>query len=262
MTERGYQQEYSQLNPEMHATDSRHRKAETMRRVLADALGSRMQECRLLNLGCSTGLIDQHLAPYVSSIVGVDIDEPGIEAARSLGLPQSVSFVMADAMSLPFPDSSFDIVICSQVYEHVPDAGRMMGEIQRVLRPGGVCYFAATNRWALMEPHYRLPFLSWLPRWAANLYVRALGRSDEYYETHLGVAGLRKLAAGLRIEDWTGRILRDPERYACAYLLPGWVSRNVAKATFALAYRMFPGFIWLLWKPVDVPADGDAARSG
>ena len=249
MLQRDYQRDYSLSNPEMHSSDGRRRKAETMRLVLGEVLGARLAQSDVLNLGCSTGIIDEHIARFVRSIVGADIDEPAIRAAQARNLPDNIRFLVADAMDLALPDESFDIVICSQVYEHVPDADRLMAEIRRVLRPGGVCYFAATNRWSLIEQHYKLPFLSWLPQSMANQYVRLLGRSDAYYEKHLGVAGLRRLAQGLRIDDWTGRILDQPERYGAAYLFPGRASRTIARAMLRLAYPFFPGVIWLLWKP-------------
>lgn len=247
--ERGYQLEYSRINPQMHSLQGRQRKAETMRLVLGEALGDRLARADVLNLGCSTGLIDAHLAPWVATVAGVDIDEPGLKAAAALGLGPRVGFYLADAMALPFADGSFDVVICSQVYEHVPDAHRMMREIERVLRPGGVCYFAATNRWSLIEQHYKLPFLSWLPQRLANLYVRALGRSDAYYERHFGVPALRRMAAPLVVDDWTGRLLDQPDRYAAGYLFPGRLARWVARSVYRFAYWFFPGFIWLLWKP-------------
>lgn len=260
MTEdRGYQLEYSRINPRMHSLQGRQRKAETMLRVLGEAMGERLAAADVLNLGCSTGLIDSHLAPSVRTITGVDIDEPGLEAARKLNLGPSVTFLKADAMELPFAEGSFDVVICSQVYEHVPDADRMMREIFRVLRPGGACYFAATNRWSLIEQHYKLPFLSWLPIPLANAYVRILGRSDAYYERHLGVAALRRLAASFRVDDWTGRILADPDRFAAGYMFPGGVARTGARMVHRFAYRLFPGFIWLLWK--EPPAAGAVPRA-
>lgn len=246
--ERGYQLEYSRINPMMHSSEGRQRKAETMLRVLGEALGDRLATAHVLNLGCSTGLIDAHLAPSVGQVTGVDIDEPGLSAARAMGLGPNVRFLQADAMDLPFDDGAFDVVICSQVYEHVPDAGKMMSEIRRVLRDGGVCYFAATNRWSVIEQHYRLPFLSWLPQRLANLYVRVLGRSDAYYERHFGVPTLRRMVAPLAVEDWTGRLLTDPGRYGVEYMFPGRFALLGARMVHKFAYWFFPGFIWLLWK--------------
>lgn len=252
MSDRGYQHDYSVINAKMHLREERQRKAETMRLVLKEALGDRLAGAAVLNLGCSTGLIDLHLAPHVGSVVGVDIDGPGIEAARQVAVAPNLRFEVGDAMQLKFEDECFDVVICSQVYEHVPDSARMMQEIRRVLRPGGVCYFAATNRWAVMEKHYFLPFLSWLPPALADRYLRLAGKGDHYYERHLGVAGLRRITSEFHVEDWTGRILDDPERYGAGYLFPTAVSRKGARLMFRMAYRLFPGFIWMVWKrPVD-----------
>lgn len=248
---RDYQLEYSHGNAEMHSVQGRQRKAETMLRVLREALGNLLSDADVLNLGCSTGIIDEFIAPHVSSMTGVDIDEPAVRLAESRKSAGNLSFRVDDAMALGFDDGSFDVVICSQVYEHVPDAVRMMSEIRRVLRPGGVCYFAATNRWGVMEKHYHLPFLSWLPDKAANAYVRLLGKGEAYYEKHLGYRELLELASAFEVEQWTGRIIADPERYAADYMFPGRLGRAIARLMHANLRPMFPGFIWLLWKRAD-----------
>jgi SAM-dependent methyltransferase len=82
---------------------------------------------------------------------------------------------VADALHLPFADDSLDVVICSHVYEHVPEPVQMFREIHRVLCMGGVCYFSAGNRLMWNEPHYNLPLLSVLPRPLAHLYIRLAG---------------------------------------------------------------------------------------
>lgn len=248
MTQRGYQMEYSRDNEEMHSIEGRQRKARTMLCVLREAIGSRLEHATALNLGCSTGIIDETLAPHVSAMMGVDIDLPAIELARAKRTAINLEFAVEDAMQLSFADARFDVVICSQVYEHVPDPHRMMSEIHRVLKPGGLCYFAATNRWSVMEKHYHLPFLSWLPPKLADTYVRSLGRGDAYYERHLGPGPLRALVRQFRLEDWTGRILDSPGDYEAEYLFPGRLSRTVARAVYRIAPVMFPGFIWVLWK--------------
>lgn len=248
MNERGYQLNYARDNEAMHSTLGRRRKAQTMLAVLNEALGARLSASDVLNLGCSTGIIDEFLAPYVRTMTGVDIDAPAVALAESRRLASNLVFRIEDAMDLKFSDASFDVVICSQVYEHVPNAPRMMVEIERVLRPGGLCYFAATNRWAVMEKHYHLPFLSWLPRTLANTYVRLSGKGGAYYETHLGYGGLLKLADAFVIDDWTGKIIAAPEAYNAGYLFPGRASRAAAKMLYEVVRPLFPGFIWLLRK--------------
>jgi len=245
---RGYQPDFSLMYESMNSQEGRAKKAATMVAVLGDALGSRLASAKVLNLGCSTGIIDEFLARHVASVTGVDIDEPAIKLAISRRSAPNVEFRIDDAMQLSSGDASFDVVICSQVYEHVPDPRRMMEEIYRVLNPNGVCYFAATNRWAVIEKHHRLPFLSWLPgRWA-DRYMRLAGRGDAYYERHMGYRSLLDLVSRFRVEEFTGKILAEPHRYSADYLFPGALARWVAKVMFATARPLFPGYIWLLWK--------------
>ena len=240
---RGYQPDFSLMYESMNSREGRRKKAATMLAVLGDALGERLASAKVLNLGCSTGIIDEFLACHVGSVIGVDIDEPAIKLANSRRSVPNVEFRIDDAMKLSLADASFDIVICSQVYEHVPDPHRMMDEIHRVLRPGGVCYFAATNRWAVVEKHHRLPFLSWLPSGLADRYMRLAGRGEAYYERHLGYRPLLDLVSQFRIEEFTGRILSAPHRYAADYMFPNALARFAAKLMFTGARSLFPGYI-------------------
>ena len=117
-----------------------------------------------------------------------------------------------------------------------------------MLKPGGVVYFAATNRWVLMEPHHHLPFLSWLPPTWADRYMRWAGKGDSYYEHHVGYADLQKLAAPFRVEDYTAKMLNSPELYGVSYIFSG-IKLHVARLMYRFCRPIFPGYIWLLWKP-------------
>lgn len=61
---------------------------------------------------------------------------------------------VADLERLPFPAESFDAALCTQVLEHVPEPGRVIAEIARVLRPGGRLFLSAPQSWHLHQaPH-------------------------------------------------------------------------------------------------------------
>lgn len=258
MGERGYQLDFSSGNEAMHSIAGRQRKAATTLAVLNSAMGRRLAVARVLNVGCSTGIIDMSLAPYVDHCVGIDIDIAAIESARVACDAGNVEFRTGDAMNLDFPDDAFDIVICSQVYEHVPDPIRMINEIFRVLRSDGVCYFAATNRFCIMEQHYHLPFLSVIPVPLAHWYLRALRRGRFYHERHMTLAGLRRLVHRFEVDDYTRRMIAAPDAYAVRYMLGRGIRLRLVRAVARFAYCVFPGYVWILrpCKRARVFADG------
>jgi len=248
---RKYQRNFSQLLPQaMFDVCARRNKAQTMLQVLRDHLGSDLTQLRLLDIGSSTGIIADCLAGHFREVIGIDIDAPAVAFARQNFRRPNLFFAVGDSLNLGFIDSAFDVAICAQVYEHVPDAEKMMKEIFRVLKPGGVCYFAAGNRLALMEPHYRLPLLSVIPRPIANLYIRLAGKSTHYHEHHLTCWGLKELVHAFEVIDYTRKIVAAPDYFHASYMLrEGSWERMLAKVVVRVAYWLFPGYIWLLRKP-------------
>lgn len=252
---RGYQHDFSARSPAMHDVSARERKARTMVAVLQDRLKGPLHGLAALNVGGSAGIIDAFLADHFGSVVSVDIDIPAIEHARRQFAKGNLSFLVGDALSLSFADGAYDVVICSQVYEHVPDAHRMMQEIFRVMKPGGVCYFAAGNRLMWNEPHYNLPLLSVVPRAVAHAYVRLAGRASHYHEYHFTYWGLRRLVRSFVLHDYTRRIIEEPARYFAEYMVaPGSLKQTAAALLARYAYWLVPGYIWVLEKPAGLPA--------
>src|SRR5262249_33511631 len=93
-----------------------------------------------LDVGCGTGafteLVLGSCAP--ASIVAVDPSAEQIEYARNVPTARSAEFRVADALSLPFPDGSFDVVASALVINFIPDKTRGLSEMRRVARPGGL----------------------------------------------------------------------------------------------------------------------------
>jgi SAM-dependent methyltransferase len=89
----------------------------------------------ILEIGCSAGPLQQILAADgYTSLTGIDISERAIALARERDIP-NVSVM--DGAHLDFPDASFDLVLASDVLEHIEDEERAAREWSRVLRPGG-----------------------------------------------------------------------------------------------------------------------------
>ncbi len=96
----------------------------------------------VLDIGCGGGAPTVQLARSRGSrVVGVSISAKDVERGRaraaSAGLSDQVTFEMADALTLPFEDESFDHVISIECLSHIGDRVGALAEIRRVLRPGG-----------------------------------------------------------------------------------------------------------------------------
>ncbi len=125
----------------------------------------------------------------------------------------------------------------------------MIDEIYRVLRPNGVCYFAANNRFMWNEPHYNLPLLSAIPRPLAHLYIRMTGKASYYHELHLSYWGLRRLVKSFKVIDYTTNLINHPEKFGISYMIPqGSRKQAVAKIICEHFFWLVPGYIWLLKK--------------
>jgi SAM-dependent methyltransferase len=98
---------------------------------------------RIVDVGCGVGHSYRLLAPRET--VGVDVD-------RAVLTGQERETVVADMRDLPFPDGEFDGAIAVHSIEHVPDAGRALAEIGRVLKPGAAAVLVTPNRLTFARP--------------------------------------------------------------------------------------------------------------
>lgn len=180
-----------------------------------------------MNIGCGIGGISFHLAPVFKSVCGVD-PEPWQRWQEFVAQRPNLSFREESIDALSLADASVDVVICNQVYEHVPSPHTLVTQIHRILKPGGICYFAWPNLLYPIEPHVFWPFVHWIPRrWALAIIgvfspdkVKVL---DAYSTTYW------------RLKYW----LRD---FLCLDAVPPLI-RHKANAESS-------GKIWRLFRPI------------
>ncbi len=171
------------------------------RRTLAGA--------RVLEIGTGAGIIASLLAEQVGAagrVTSVDVDD-----LRTV--TDGYGFCLVEGVELPFGHDGFDVVVSNHTIEHVggPDTQLVhLQEIARVLRPTGVGYLASPSRWALLEPHFKVPMLSWLPTSARDRALQLSRRGRVYDISPRSRPELLDLIdrAGLRADDVTVDALR------------------------------------------------------
>ncbi len=115
-----------------------------------EILAQRWQRGKLLNLGCAHG---PDFLPFTQSfeLYGVDFSKEMIRFAQKYS--QKFNFMVtlstADVRCLPFADQTFDWAIAVATYHHIEGEGHLaaLGELQRVLKPGGEAFITVWNRW-------------------------------------------------------------------------------------------------------------------
>jgi SAM-dependent methyltransferase len=152
---------------------------------------------RVLDLGCRDGSLTKAYADG-NEIVGVDADREALAAATTLGIETR----WADLDEpLGFDDASFDVVVAGELLEHLRDPHRVVGDVHRVLRPGGKFVASVPNAYRLKN---RVRFL--------------LGRDPEDDPTHLQMFSpddVRKLLSAFeepRLHFIAGRLVRVQPR--------------------------------------------------
>ncbi len=124
---------------------------------LAKRLATRLAPqpvARVLEIAAGTGVVTRKLAsalPASASIVATDLNQPMLDLASDVGTARPVQWRQADAMQLPFEDSSFDAVVCQFGVMFFPDKSKAYAEARRVLRAGGVFVFNAWDQIAENE---------------------------------------------------------------------------------------------------------------
>lgn len=105
-------------------------------------------KCKLLDIGCGGGLLAEEFARVGFEVTGIDPAPETIETARAHAVASglAIDYQTGSGEHLPFPEGSFDHVACCDVLEHVDDVDSVIGEVARVLRPGGLFFYDTINR--------------------------------------------------------------------------------------------------------------------
>lgn len=121
---------------------------------------------RLLDLGAGGGRHAFEASRRGARVVALDADAAEMKDVGGTFVAMGatdVGCITGDALNLPFPDGAFDRIIAAEVLEHIPADTTAMGELARVLRPGGTIavtvprWFPELMNWALSDDYHNVP---------------------------------------------------------------------------------------------------------
>lgn len=146
---------------------------------------------KILDIGCGGGSFLVSAAAHGATVTGIELKpEKVLLAAKRISEFPNARVVEGVGERLPFPDQSFDFANLCELIEHVQDPVSLLSEVSRILVPGGLAYLSVPNRFGLIDQHFNLPLLSWMPRRWGELYVHLSGKGKRYH----GESGLQRIS--------------------------------------------------------------------
>lgn len=135
---------------------------------------------KVLDVGCGFGSLLIALQKRFGQVCGLDYEEKCVEWSQKRAAPAQV--VRASATEIPWSEREFDLVISTDVFEHIPyeEQERAVSELIRVLKPGGHGYVEVPNKLQILDEHNRLLFASWLPNPIRKKYVEIASAKQHY----------------------------------------------------------------------------------
>ena len=120
---------------------------------------------------------------------------------------------------LPFPNSSFDICYSSNVLEHVDDPQKVIAEMVRVTKSGGIIQIVVPNYGSFFEGHYAMFYLPYQPKWLWKLWLSVVSKRDTAFvdtlHTNLNYFSMKRMVAPLvydgnvEILSWGDEVFRE-----------------------------------------------------
>jgi SAM-dependent methyltransferase len=198
----------------------------------------------LLDVGCASGYYATRFAQRGGIATGADIAESSLQLARERaerdGVARRCEFVLGDLRELPVADGSCDVVLATEVLEHVREQRDALAELTRVLRPGGTLVVSVPGaierlpwRRRIAARRARTPEDAGLTveRLGLNEVVRQAGIEHEpYFHDSFTLAGLHELLPpGLEVHRLCSLLFVPPRAVMYGFLLPRAVGRRLRR---------------------------------
>ena len=207
-----------------------------------------------LEVGCGSGRLSSSLAIRGYRTIGLDFSLPALAAARQNYSASGASgfFVAGDAMRLPFPQATFDVVLSTGLLEHFTDPLPIVVEMVRTLRPGGLFYSdIVPKKFSLFRA------FDWLRRLKLDAADRPAADAEEFFERpfsaeeirdalrRAGLPNPRVFPAGV-IPPYLPILYRSPRLRQAEVRLVQW-TRPFWKALDDTRLAEWLGFYYFAW---------------
>jgi len=144
----------------------------------------KIKNFRILDVGCSAGGLSVPIASKNKEVVGIDLDVPALKKFRSWVKNSNIKNTKIDkgiAEKLSYSNNYFDLVVCSEVLEHVQNIEESVNEIYRVLKPKGLLFLSMPNK-------YGFPYVYL----AISYFLKNKKRNPDPH-THFGPSRMKSL---------------------------------------------------------------------
>jgi len=201
--------DFYEYEADVYAIDEESEPAWRFRRMLVDRLMPTDAPARALDVGCGDGALAGHVRETTgAAVTGLDLSRRRMTRARERRVP--VDVLQGSVYELPFGDACFDLVLCTDLLEHLDEPGAAMRELVRVSR-----------RWVIVTVPNRIDIEKTLcPHCGRDYYLYG-------HQHSFGRDGLARLAAdaGARVDGFE-------------HVIPMFECRR---------YKLFPPLKWLIW---------------
>jgi ubiquinone/menaquinone biosynthesis C-methylase UbiE len=178
---------YDQILPGGADTSTPHNLQKRLKLIVGFTESS--PSARILDCGCGAGEYVINLQERGLNAWGIEYNGVKVKKYHEGKGYFLDRIIVGDAQEIPFSEQIFDYVLVNEVLEHIPDDGRALNEIYRILKPGGLLLLFSPNRFYPFETHgvilkgankrlpFYLPFIPYIPLEIGNLFFRYWARN-------------------------------------------------------------------------------------
>jgi ubiquinone biosynthesis O-methyltransferase len=151
-----------------------------------------IQNKNILDVGCGDGVLSYFFAREGADVSGLDYSAIAIAFAKERTKKYSIDFRQGSAYELPFEDNSFDIVISSDVIEHLEDVSLYLSEIKRVAKDNAYIIISTPIKYT-EYPLDKEHIVEWFPDEYKHVIDNEMGKSKYYYSHALALEDIYQL---------------------------------------------------------------------